>query len=303
MAKEREPKFYVAVAEKGAGKTYYMINMLIPAYIRGSKGIPGKKVLVVDINNEYPFRTIPASEQMVRLFNKQPVVEARKVSVFKQDGDRKTPDELKQDLAIILKYFRGGMIVIEDINKIMSDNVSAEIFGYLCVNRHADQDLIINLQNIGKAGHPKIKATMNILRMHHVKEDVRRHEGKFEEYVHILRIAQLVVNTRYDAGIKKIRELEDKGKFKGNKDFDYWDVNFCKFYLYVDFDRNQIYGNFTKDEFINAATEYIYENDKFTIQTMLKRRDKVTGKPIYNYKTAFDKALETIMMQYYGNPK
>lgn len=305
MAKEREPLFCVAAGEKGSGKTWYTKNVLIDNYVRGSVDVPPRKVLIIDINNEYPYRTLQvvANENYnsIMLFNKQSIIEARKVSVFKNNGDRKTPNELKSDLSIILKHFKNGLIVIEDINKIMSDNVSSEIFGYLCVNRHSDQDLCINVQNIGRAGHPKIKSTMNILRLHHVKESAWRHESKFEDDTHIIRLGQLIVNNRFDLGIKKKVELENKGIFKGNKTYDMWDVLYTKFFVYINFDKDIITGNFSKEEFENAAYDYIYENEAYTITPLLKKRDRKSGKLSYNYTTAVDKCIQDLILKHYGN--
>ncbi len=307
MAKEREPLFIVAAGEKNSGKTYYTLHEIIQKYVKGSEGIPPRKVIVVDINNEYPFRTLPVvvdAEKNINTiigFNKQTIVEARKVSIFKKDGDRKSATEIKTDLGLILKHFKNGLIVIEDINKIMPDNMAADIFGYLCTNRHLDVDILINVQNIGRAGNPKIKSTMNVLRLHHVQESVWRHEEKFEEHIESLRIAQLIVNNRYDVGLKKIRELEAKGKSRGDKNYDFWDIQYIKFYVFIDFYKNSIYGNFTSEEFENAVYDYIYENEKYTIQPLLKRRDRSSGKVLFNYKTAGEKLVYDISLKYYGN--
>lgn len=141
---------------------------------------------------------------------------------------------------------------------------------------------------------------MNCMRLHHVKESIWRHEDKFDEYTEILRIAQLIINNRFEFGIKNKKILEAQGKGKGDKEWDNWDIKYCKFYLFISFDNDTISGAFTKDEFEKAAFDYIYENEKYTIMPLLKRRDMASGKLLYNYKTATDKCIQDLH-KYYGN--
>ncbi len=306
MIKEREPLFYVAAGEKFSGKTYYTQHFIIDNYIKGNELRPPTKAIIIDINNEYPYKTLPIivdTERKINTiisFNKQLNVEARKVSVFKKDGDRKTPKELKEDLSLILKYFRNGLIVVEDINRIMAKNVSDEIYGYLCTNRHAMQDILINVQNIGRAGNPSIKSTMNLLRLHHVQESIWRHEDKFDEYVTMMRIAQLIVDNRYQLGLINIRRLEKEGKGRGDKKYDHYDINYIKFYVFIDFYGKVIKGNFSEEEFDQACLKFMFENKRYSLDPLLEQRDR-SGKLVYNYNTAVNKCLYDLKLFHYGN--
>ena len=50
----REPKLLVAIGKKGVGKSYTTEKM-INQYVAGnpSKGVPGRRVLILDVNDEY----------------------------------------------------------------------------------------------------------------------------------------------------------------------------------------------------------------------------------------------------------
>lgn len=279
MQKEREPMFCAAAGEKGVGKTYQTKNGVIEKYIKGvpEKGIPAKKCLIVDVNNEYaPYKLLGADKDSIQKFMYQRNVEARRIGVYNRDGSTKSTGQISDEFGIILETFRGGLLAVEDPAKIFGDSMSMEIYGSLCTNRHRDCDIYTHYQGIGKIGHPKIKATVNLLRLHHVKDSVLRHKNKFEEDTEIVRIAQLLVNQRFDAG-----------------DF--------RFFLYVNFDNNKISGLFTKAEFEQAVYDYISENERETVVPIAKKRDPANGKILYNYPQALQIAKDNLMKQYYGN--
>ena len=99
-------------------------------------------------------------------------------------------------LFFVLENFRGGLIIVEDINKYLHDNLPNDVIGGLCTNRHTDQDIIIHLQALGRVT-PKIWQNLNWVRFHKNSDSVERHERKFPEKYELLKICELMVNDKY----------------------------------------------------------------------------------------------------------
>lgn len=280
--KEREPYLYVAVGKKGVGKTYQTIK-IIDSYVRGNAiyGIKPRKVLILDVNDEYTqYRKLSPSD--IKRFAAHPVAEARRIVPYYKNGQVMELRDLEAVYKYATKHFRGGLLLAEDLTKFVGDNLPADIVGYMCTNRHRDVDMVVHFQGIGKAGNPKIKANMNILRLHPVLESVDKHKDKFNEYTEIIKIAQNIVNSRYTEFMRNHRE-----QFR----------TYFDFFVYVNFDKNQIQGNFTRDEFEKIITEYIQKNEKTTIGELLKLKDR-TGKKIYQYSEALAKEEQELFDKY-----
>jgi hypothetical protein len=297
----REPIFYVAVGKKGIGKTYFT-KQLIKAYV---KGVPGndlkpRKVLVMDVNNEFTeIKTIDPKN--IIKFSVHPKVEARRISALKPDGYPMSLDEISAVSFQALKDFRGGLFVMEDITKYVSDTLKQDIIGTLATSRHIDTDIIAHFQYIGKVGNPKIKGTMNILRMHKTLDSVSRHEKKFEEYFEIMLIAEFIVNDSYKKGQKMIRELKRAKALNFNEQKDEIMNRYCRTFVYIDFDNDSIRGAFTPEQFTAAIDQYIMEYPEETTKKYIMKRDPNSGKNLYTYKTALDACRSELFEKYYGN--
>ena len=101
----REPKLLVAVGKKGVGKSYTTEKM-IQQYVRGnpSKGVPPRRVLILDVNDEYTsYKAIRIQD--VTLFSAHPMIEARRIRPFLDDGKKMTLDDVAQTLFICLDTF------------------------------------------------------------------------------------------------------------------------------------------------------------------------------------------------------
>jgi hypothetical protein len=279
---QREPLLYVAVGKKGCGKTYNTTK-LIDQYITGNiiTGAKPRKALILDVNNEYTQYKMIAPDD-IKKFVIHPKIEARRIVPYYRDGRVMSLTDLELVFKYALSYFRNGLIVAEDITKFVGDSISTEIVGNMCTNRHRDVDIIAHFQSIGKAGHPKIKANMNVLRYHKTLDTVERHKDKFAEYSEILKIAEKLINKKYDLYIKANREKLQ---------------TYFPFYVYVDFDRSQINGSFSGGEFREVITEFIQENEKQTIQPLMNLKDR-TGKRIYPYGEALTKVENDIFDRY-----
>ena len=118
----------------------------------------------MDVNDEY--ENIPALRPYdVGLFSHHPKIEARRIRPYNDDGSKMTLDGVADCLWQILKEYRGGLLLIEDVNKYVGDYLPNDLVGALCTNRHSNNDIILHFQSIGRVG-TKIWQNINFLRFH-----------------------------------------------------------------------------------------------------------------------------------------
>lgn len=290
MPKEgtRQPYLMVVCGKKASGKTFTTVEM-IKEYASGNPrtGAKPRKVLILDVNGEFTqFKTIPLS--YISKFSASNNAEVRRVTIYKDSGKKMTLNEIAQVLNYILNEYRNGLLLVEDITRYISDSLPNDIIGAICTQRHMGVDIVLHFQMIGKAGHPKILANVNLLRLHKVTDPIDKHKKKFEDYFGLLKVAQTIVNIEYDK--------REKSKFWNKRD------NKVYFWVFVDMEDEKIRGNFTKEMFREAVHQYINENEKETIGVYLKKKDS-KGNLLYNYERAFKAAQEEIEFKYYGNIK
>ena len=134
-------KLGVAVGKKGIGKTYQTTQMM-KEYVRGGNGIKPRRVLILDVNDEFEeFRAMRIKD--IEVFSIHPKIEIRRIRPFKDDGTRMTLRDIADTLYIILEKYRGGLLLIEDINKYISDHLPNDLVGAICTNRHTNTDIIM----------------------------------------------------------------------------------------------------------------------------------------------------------------
>jgi hypothetical protein len=263
----REPKLLVAVGRKGSGKSYTTRKM-IDQYVAGtpSKGVPGRRALILDVNDEY--YDIPALRiQDVPLFSIHPKIETRRIRPFLDDGRRMTLDDIAQTLFVILETYRNGLLLIEDVNKYISDTMPNDLVGAICTNRHIGVDIILHYQSIGRITS-KVWQNVNILRVHKFTDTVRKHKHKFEDKFEYLSIAETMINKKYQDGEKR-------------------------FYCYVDIDEENVYGAFNDNDFEFAVNNFIQHNYNNLITPLLKARDE-RGYKVYTPASAMKEVKERL---------
>ena len=250
----REPKLLVAVGKKGVGKSYTTKEMMNNyAYAN-----PKRRVLILDVNDEY-FDVKAISIQDVPLFSIHPQIEVRRIRPFLDNGKRMTLDDIASTLFIILETFRNGLLLVEDINKYISDTMPNDLVGAICTNRHIGVDIIMHYQSIGRITS-KVWQNLNIIRMHKITDAVKKHKHKFEDKYEYLSIAEIMINQEYE---------------KGNKHF----------FVYVDVDDEKVYGSFTKAQYDNAVNIFIQNNYSNIINPMLNARG-MDGKKVHTAQSA-----------------
>lgn len=281
MTKTRECLLGVAVGKRGVGKTHETMK-IIDSYVKGNPktGVPPRKVLVYDVNNEYPYPTI--NEKYVKHFTVHPKIEVRRVSIYKPNGQNKSMNEIADTLGVILDSFKGGLLVVEDVNKYVSDSLPQDLIGKLCTLRHVDVDVIMHFQGIGRAGNPKILANTNWLRFHRTNDTVNRHKTKFEDQYDLLKLAENILDNVYEQRNPK-----------------YIDKNgVIRYFVYVDFDSNKIRGRINAEMAEKAIIDHIAENKNEIIRPYLNKIDEL-GDSVYSQQEAILKARKDLFEKYF----
>ncbi len=270
----REPKLGAVVGKKGVGKSYTTLK-LMGEYVKGSPQAKPRRVLILDVNDEYENIKAISMTDIAR-FSLHPNIEARRIRPYKADGSRMTLRDFSDVLFTILDHFKGGLLLIEDINKYVSDSLPNDLIGAICTNRHVDLDIIMHFQSIGRIT-PKIWQNLNWLRFHKNSDSVDRHKKKFEDKYDFLKITEIMVNKEY---------------FDGNK----------RFFVYVDTEEEKIMGQFTPKMLKDAIDEFVSLNYNKIIKPQLNRRDSrgnVSADPTKVIRGVKDRLFK----QYYGNSK
>jgi hypothetical protein len=250
----REPALVVAVGKKGVGKSFVTKKMMQDyAYVN-----PKRRVLIIDVNDEY-YDIKAIRIQDVAIFSVHPTIEIRRIRPFLDDGKKMTLDDIASTLFIVLETYRNGLLLVEDINKYISDTMPNDLVGAICTNRHIGVDIIMHYQSIGRITS-KVWQNLNIIRMHKITDSVKRHKHKYEDKYEYLSIAELIINKQYE---------------NGNKHF----------FLYVNVDDEKLNGAFTNAQYEEAVNSFIQINYSQIISPMLNARNE-QGKKIHTPQTA-----------------
>jgi hypothetical protein len=284
MSKWREAKLIMVAGRKSVGKTYQTL-VQISDYLKTSLTKQGRKVLIFDVNNEFgnvgedhknplfpnigliKLSQVPAFAKITRPF-------ARRVSVFKEDGQRMTLSEMAQALGYILEHYRNGLLLIEDINKYITDSLPGDLIGAICTQRHVSVDVIIHVQTVGKLFHPKLWGNCNEIRLHRTDDTIERHKNKVSGNLEHLLIMEKLIELKFKAG----------------------EHRFC---CYLDKDIGKIRGRFTMNDFRLAVEDYLSSNYQRILKPLLDKRHIYTGERMYkNQREAVDGYLNYLINEY-----
>lgn len=269
----REPILMAAAGKKGVGKTWQHMVML-NQYVQGDpyRNVPGRKVLILDINDEYGVYGVPTiSLENVALFTVHPTIEMRRIQPFFPDGRRFTLDEWCNALYHVLNRYQNGLLVIEDFNKFFGDHMPVDLIGSLATQRHVGLDILMSYQSFGRI-NTKIWGNLNVLRFHKNIESVEKHKDKFPDKYEMMRIAEIIIDHEYS---------------NGN----------IRFFLYVDMDEQKIHGEFSDEVRDMAIDTFIYENYHKLVKPLLLQRS--AGKKKYTEQQAKDAVHANIIRDYF----
>jgi hypothetical protein len=267
----REPQLGVAVGKKGVGKSF-TTNILLQQYVNGNpaKGVQGRRALILDVNDEFTHVKAIGLKDIVR-FSVHPQVELRRIRPFLPDGRRMTLDKIAETLFVILEQFKGGLLLIEDINRYVSDHLPKDIEGAICTNRHIDLDIIMHFQSIGRIT-TKIWQNCNWMRFHKNLDSVDRHANKFEDKHEFLRLVEGMVNNEYQSGNKR-------------------------FYQYINLDEMKMMGFVDQKKLDVVIDDYIMMNQRKLIRPYLNMKDE-RNKSKYTMEDA-KRLVKTRLIQTY----
>jgi len=279
----REAMVMVAVAAKGMGKTHTSANDIIgPQLLPNPKtGAPGRKVLIFDTNGEYTdkklqekfkvsWRAKPLSLNDLQAWTMSGKVEARRIlALDKSNRITEDVDEMLEILYTILKTFRNGMLVLDDINAYLIDASSKKVISSLTRNRHKNLDILIHYQTF-RAIPPRVWGNLSIVRFHKTNENVSTVDAKIPN-PELFYIAESLVNYQFKSGNRR-------------------------FHCFVESQEDKIYGQFSLNNYRLACYIYLLNYQPLMLKHAINR--------FGNTKEGVEKAQKHCILdleKYYGN--
>lgn len=272
--KSRESGMMAVTGIQGVGKTYRNMH-IIADYVRDKPKtrVRGRKCLIFDTNGEYTpeqfgkndipnFKVTRIALKDVEQWCRTENSECRRI-----DAKHLSIKEKKEAVEYLLKVYRNGMLVLEDINTyILSVTFMENIVGGIVNLRHRAVDVMISYQSL-RPVEPRIWQNSRWVRFHYQADNVMDIKNKVSN-VALFKIAQLLVNDKYFGGDKR-------------------------FFVYIHNFANKIQGNFTKEDFENACRKYLTSNKK-DVKEYQRMND-------CSYEEALDGKVEELCQEYYGN--
>ena len=246
-----------------------------------------ENVIVFDMNNEYgEYNILTINVKDIELLNIHPIKQIRRIIPFRKDPKTGKTVKLKMSemlalLEEVVDKFKNGMLIIEDPSRFMGKNMTQDIIGSICTNRHSSVDIVMHYQSISRP-LPVIHENCNIYRFHHQADDVYRSKNKLEETTEAFKICQILVDNVY---------------FSNNNPKHPCKRKFVFYYK----DLNLVVGNFDEAEFRRALDSYMELNAR-QMKRWENKRDKETGQKVYkDYAQAYKAWQAELFKTYYGN--
>lgn len=260
------------------GKSYTSLKQAIyQAYLAKHK----RSTLIFDTNNEYGIYEIDGVKHKIQTighndiikFGNAPVNEVRRIVPFHPGGFPMSPEEAEPLLIKVINNYRGGTLIIEDLNRIYADSLPKSISGLLCNVRHRNCDVVFHLQSISRL-LPKMLQNAKIIRYHYQLDSIEASKEKLDDELEIFKLTEKLVNTEFNTGNRH-------------------------FLAYIYREEKKIRGKFSPLMFTVAIQEYLSENMKI-IKPLLDKRN-AQGKKINTYEQAHRLKTEELFHRYYGN--
>lgn len=205
----RQPMITIVTGTPGSGKSHETEKQL-NLYVQpdAQAGRPGRKVLILDTNDEYRnYKSVVYNvkdpndngKHLQKLTN----IEIRRIVPYypSPNGGAVNMDfnDKAKALIDITANYRNGLVLLEDINTYLIGMKSAKEISALCAARHKGMDMIIQVQSLG-AIDPRMFQNSTYIRMHYQTDDVSRYKDRLGENFEPIRIAQYIVATEYFKG-------------------------------------------------------------------------------------------------------
>jgi hypothetical protein len=95
----------------------------------------------------------------------------------------------------IVKYYRNGLLLLEDMNKYALSNFSQDFVGMFIGLRHLGVDLVAHFQSL-RAIPPKVWSEMSYLRWHKQSEKIIKYKQRVTN-LELFSIAEAIVDYKY----------------------------------------------------------------------------------------------------------
>lgn len=252
---ERQPMVLLVVGETGVGKTRRN-KLEIRRYLQDmpSIGKAGRPVLAFDTNDDdYPEFSSVSPDHLHQV----KAIKPRRIRPFNVDGSPMTHEEKKEVVKKIVSRFRGGLVVLDDIDHYMAGAKGQAIISALVSVRHMGVDLLLCHQSASKLTTTSWEAS-NFIRFHHIVDSVTRYKNRIPNYP-IIRIAQIIVNEQYN----KASQAFALGKITKKEAIIH--KSFC---VYVNTRALKIIGC-SKGAFIRATIKFINQEESSLIRSMM----------------------------------
>ncbi|MDW3191937.1 MAG: hypothetical protein R8G66_06220 [Cytophagales bacterium] len=263
---ERQPMIMLICGMMGVGKSYRN-HQEFKQYMTDNPqtGKVGRKILAFDTNDDdFPdWKTV--SPDHIKALTK---VSPRRIRPYNKDGSPMDDDQKREVVDKIMRYFKNGLIVLDDIDNYMVGAKSQSMIGAMVTVRHKGVDVILGHQSVAKITTTEWQ-TCTWLRLHHQVDDVKRYKERIPKY-RLVRIAQHIVDEQYDLAVTAYENQQiEKQEYLARKSF----------FVYVNMPEQKIVGC-SRKAFIRAAKKYIDQEENGLIRMMLLERDH-KEQPVY----------------------
>lgn len=256
---ERQPMLMLVLGETGVGKTYRNI-LEIKRYMLDNPqtGKKGRKVIAFDTNDDdyTEFRTL--NPNYIKALT---AVSCRRIRPFNPDGTPMDNDQKKEVVDKILKHFKNGMIVLDDIDNYMANARGQSMIGALCTIRHKGVDVLLTHQSIGKVTTSEWQ-NCTWLRLHKQVDEATVYKKRIPKYK-MVRIAQLIVEEQYDLAALAFMEGKMSKKESEIK---------MSFFVYIDMRKGKISGC-SRAAFIRACKRFIDQEEGRKVRMLMQEQD------------------------------
>jgi len=280
----RQPSLFIICGETGIGKTRRSLIEIFE-YLKKNKitGKKARKILAFDANaDDYPmFRTVSLDH-----IKNLKTAQARRVLPFKSDGTLMNLEEKREVVEKLVRQFKNGLLILEDLDKYMTGAKGQAVIGLLTTNRHSGLDIMVSHQSIAKVTTTEWQ-NCTWLRLHHQVDDISRYKDRIPNYF-IVRLASYIVNEQYDLAIQALEDEEITNQES---------LYYKSFFVYVDMRSLKIRGC-SKEAFIRASKKLMDTDYQRQLKTMLLERNW-DDSPIYRTrKEAELKVLKDLFRHY-----
>jgi hypothetical protein len=131
-------------------------------------------------------------------FTKSDVIGVRRIIPVKLNGQPMTAADMVLAVQTINRYYRRGLLILEDINKIVTSKNQDDLMDALISTRHIQQDIILHLQSLAGAT-PRMFQNAEWIRFHKQSDPIDRYKNRLPNFT-LLKIAEMTVDRIYREG-------------------------------------------------------------------------------------------------------